>query len=130
MAIANPLLDVSMSGAKGVLFNITGGTDLTLSEINEAAEIISSAADPEANIIFGAVMDDRIDDEIRITVIATGFDGRVAPKAHERTLERALERPRPAPSAPRVAPEPAPRPSYSRDDYDVPAFLRRRQGQQ
>ena len=88
MAIANPLLDVSMSGAKGVLFNITGGTDLTLSEINEAAEIMSSAADPEANIIFGAVVDERIDDEIRITVIATGFDGRVAPKGYERTLER------------------------------------------
>jgi len=126
MAIANPLLDVSMSGAKGVLFNVTGGTDLTLSEINEAAEIVSSAADQEANIIFGAV----VDDEIRITVIATGFDGRMAPKGIERTLERALERPRPAPAAGRVAPEPAPRPSYSRDDYDVPAFLRRRQGMQ
>ena len=130
MAIANPLLDVSMSGAKGVLFNVTGGSDLTLSEINEAAEIVSSAADQEANIIFGAVVDDRIEDEIRITVIATGFDGRMAPKGIERTLERALERPRPAPAAGRVAPEPAPRPSYSRDDYDVPAFLRRRQGMQ
>ena len=79
-AIANPLLDVSMSGAKGVLFNVTGGDDLTLNEINQAAEIVSAAADPEANIIFGAVVDSTIDDEIRITVIATGFDGYLTAK--------------------------------------------------
>jgi len=74
MAISSPLLDVSMDGAKGVLLNITGGTDLALSEINEAADVVAQAADPEANIIFGAVIDPRLDNEIKITVIATGFD--------------------------------------------------------
>jgi cell division protein FtsZ len=74
MAISSPLLDISMEGAKGVLLNITGGPDLALSEISEAAEVVAQAADPEASIIFGAVIDPRIDNEIRITVIATGFD--------------------------------------------------------
>src|SRR5918911_791305 len=74
MAIASPLLDVSMDGAKGVLLNITGGADLALSEINEAAEVVAQAADPEANIIFGAVIDPKLENEIKITVIATGFD--------------------------------------------------------
>jgi cell division protein FtsZ len=74
MAISSPLLDLSMEGAKGVLLNITGGSKLARSEINEAADVIAQAADPEANIIFGAVIDPRLDNEIRITVIATGFD--------------------------------------------------------
>jgi cell division protein FtsZ len=74
MAISSPLLDISMDGAKGVLLNITGGNDLALTEINEAAEVIAQAADPEANIIFGAVIDPRLENEIKITVIATGFD--------------------------------------------------------
>jgi cell division protein FtsZ len=74
MAISRPLLDISMEGAKGVLLNITGGTDLALSEINEAADVIAQAADPEANIIFGAVIDPKLDNEVKITVIATGFD--------------------------------------------------------
>ncbi|MGI9145502.1 MAG: cell division protein FtsZ [Chloroflexota bacterium] len=74
MAISSPLLDISMEGAHGVLLNITGGTDLALSEINEAADVIAQAADPEANIIFGAVIDPRLDNEVKITVIATGFD--------------------------------------------------------
>ncbi|MDF2630481.1 MAG: ftsZ, partial [Symbiobacteriaceae bacterium] len=72
-AISSPLLETSIEGAKGVLLNITGGADLGLLEVNEAAEIISQAADPEANIIFGAVIDENITDEIRVTVIATGF---------------------------------------------------------
>jgi cell division protein FtsZ len=74
MAISSPLLDISMDGAKGVLLNITGGTDLALSEINEAADVVAQAADPEANIIFGAVIDPKLENEIKITVIATGFD--------------------------------------------------------
>src|SRR5207302_6690486 len=74
MAISSPLLDISMDGAKGVLLNITGGSDLALSEISEAAEIVAQAADPEASIIFGAVIDPKLDNEIKITVIATGFD--------------------------------------------------------
>jgi len=72
-AMASPLLDLSMQGARGVLFNITGGPDLTLMEINRAADVIREAADPEANIIFGALIDDRLGDEVRITVVATGF---------------------------------------------------------
>ena len=76
MAISSPLLDISMDGARGVLLNITGGTDLALTEINEAAEVVAQAADPEANIIFGAVIDPRLENEIKITVIATGFDVR------------------------------------------------------
>jgi cell division protein FtsZ len=73
-AVASPLLDVSMEGARGVLFNITGGPDLTLAEINDAAEIINKAADPDANIIFGTVTDPSIGNEVKITLIATGFD--------------------------------------------------------
>jgi cell division protein FtsZ len=76
IAIASPLLDIDINGARGVLFNITGGLDLTLYEVNEAAEIISKAAHPEANIIFGAVQDPTFDGKVKITVIATGFDGR------------------------------------------------------
>jgi cell division protein FtsZ len=76
MAIASPLLDIDINGARGVLFNITGGLDLTLYEVNEAADIISKAAHPEANIIFGAVQDPGYDGKVKITVIATGFDGR------------------------------------------------------
>ena len=75
MAIASPLLDIDINGARGVLFNITGGLDLTLYEVNEAADIISTAAHPEANIIFGAVQDPAYDGKVKITVIATGFDG-------------------------------------------------------
>ena len=73
-ATASPLLEVSMEGARGVLFNITGGSDLTMSEVDEASRIISSAADPDANIIFGATIDETLHDQIKITVIATGFD--------------------------------------------------------
>jgi cell division protein FtsZ len=72
-AMASPLLDVSISGATGVLFNITGGPSLTLFECNEAAQVVSEAVDPDANIIFGVVFDPKMDSEVRITVIATGF---------------------------------------------------------
>jgi len=74
IAISSPLLDIDISGARGVLFNITGGLDMTLFEVNEAADIISQAAHPEANIIFGAVQDANYDGKVKITVIATGFD--------------------------------------------------------
>jgi len=73
-AIASPLLEVTMDGARGVLFNIVGGNDLVMSEVDEAAKIISSSADPDANIIFGATIDETMHDQIRITVVATGFD--------------------------------------------------------
>lgn len=73
-AIDSPLLEVSIEGAKGVLINITGGRNMTMHEIDEAAKTITGAVDPEANIIFGAVLDDTLDDDIKITVVATGFD--------------------------------------------------------
>lgn len=74
MAIASPLLEVSIEGAKGVLFNIVGGSDLTMNEVNEAAQIIAAAAEPDANIIFGATIRDELVDIVKISVIATGFD--------------------------------------------------------
>lgn len=73
-AVSSPLLDLSIEGARGVLFNIAGGNDLTMFEVDEAARIISGAADPDANVIFGAVVKDDLNDQVRITVIATGFD--------------------------------------------------------
>jgi cell division protein FtsZ len=72
-ALASPLLDISVSGAKGVLFNVTGGDTMSLFEVNQAAEIIKQAVDPDANIIFGVVNDSRMDKDIKITLIATGF---------------------------------------------------------
>lgn len=73
-AVSSPLLDLSIEGARGVLFNIAGGNDLTMFEVDEAARIISSAADPDANVIFGAVIKPDLSDQVKITVIATGFD--------------------------------------------------------
>jgi len=75
-AIKSPLLETSVTGARGVLLNITGGPNLGIHEVNEAAELISQAVDPEANFIFGAVIDERFDEELRVTVIATGFEQR------------------------------------------------------
>src|SRR5947208_11423907 len=75
MAISSPLLEASIDGARGVLLSISGGSDLGLFEINESAQLVSEAAHPEANIIFGAVIDDALGDEVRVTVIAAGFEG-------------------------------------------------------
>jgi cell division protein FtsZ len=75
LAISSPLLEASIDGAHGVLLSIQGGSDLGLFEINEAARLVQEAAHPEANIIFGAVIDDALGDEVRVTVIAAGFDG-------------------------------------------------------
>jgi len=92
MAISSPLLEASVDGAKGVLLTIAGGSDLGLYEVNEAAEIIAQAADPDANIIFGAVIDDSLGDEVRVTVIAAGFvDAHAAASAPTGTL-RPVER--------------------------------------
>ena len=73
-AITSPLLEASIEGARGILLNIVGGTDLGIFEVNEAAEIIHSVAHPDANIIFGAVIDENMDDEVQVTVIAAGFE--------------------------------------------------------
>ena len=87
-AISSPLLEVNISGAQGVLFNVTGGSSLSLFEVDEAAEIVKATADPEANIIFGTVIDERMGDEIAITVIATGFD---ASRRREQTHAQVTE---------------------------------------
>ena len=80
-AISSPLLEESVEGATGILLNITGGRDLGLFEVNEAAEMVTSAADKNSNIIFGSVIDESLEDEVRVTVIATGFDGGARPRA-------------------------------------------------
>ncbi|MCK9922374.1 cell division protein FtsZ [Frankia sp. AgPm24] len=90
-AIASPLLEASMDGAQGVLLNISGGSDLGLFEINAAAELVADAAHPEANIIFGAVIDDALGDEVRVTVIAAGFD--TVQDRRTRTLNATQRRP-------------------------------------
>ncbi len=117
-AISSPLLESSIEGATGILLNITGGADMGLFEVNEAAEVISSAADGEANVIFGAVIDSSMGDQMRVTVIATGFD------AH-----RVLEIVEAGGREPESELEPAfgqPRPHFEMDDdiLDIPAFLR------
>jgi cell division protein FtsZ len=89
-AIQSPLFETTINGSKGVLLNITGGSDLGLYEVNEAAEIVSEAADPDANIIFGAVIDEDMKDEIRITVIATGFED-AAREAQRQEAEEVVE---------------------------------------
>ncbi|WP_405001304.1 cell division protein FtsZ [Geochorda subterranea] len=119
-AVSSPLLESSIQGAKGVLLNITGSSNLGLFEVNEAAQVVIEAADPEANVIFGAVIDDSLNDEVKVTVIATGFSDdrrddqrpgqatRVrggVPAREDRTLE--------------IRP-------LVQDDLDIPPFLRRR----
>lgn len=108
MAISSPLLEASIDGARGVLLSISGGSDLGLFEINEAAQLVSEAAHPEANIIFGAVIDDALGDEVRVTVIAAGFDGG-QPRPSGTTSSA---RPRPSARSPRRRDPPRPaRPS-------------------
>jgi cell division protein FtsZ len=91
MAISSPLLEASIDGARGVLLSISGGSDLGLFEINEAAQLVSEAAHQDANIIFGAVIDDGLGDEVRVTVIAAGFDGGQPTKRREPVARRADE---------------------------------------
>ncbi len=128
-AIHSALLDVSIEGAQGILFNIKGGSDLSLFEVNEAAEMIRASAHPEANIIFGAVIDEQMGEELQITVIATGFD---KPRGNE-SLSQAQFRHRTgrAEETPSAATEPVDFPvrSFDREDLDIPAFLRRARGQ-
>lgn len=106
-ALASPMLDVSISGSRGVLFNVTGGSDLTLFECNEAAEIIAQSVDPEANIIFGVVFDPQMDNEMQITIIATGFTAQFGSGAPTEVELRRLLR------------------GAAEDSLDVPSFLRR-----
>ena len=119
LALNSPLLDVSINGAKGVLLNFTGGLDLSLFEVNEAATIVSKAADPEANIIFGAVIDETMESQIKVTVIATGFEAaragaqprRGSPFSSVRQLDLGK------------------RPISGDASIEIPTFLRRRSGE-
>jgi len=141
LAVESPLLEASIEGAHGVLLSIQGGSNLGIFEIHDAADLVKEAAHPEANIIFGTVIDDTLGDEVRVTVIAAGFDGgepapRLEPMVVERPSSasapeaRAEEKPaeesRPAPAAP-IAPTPAPssmEPAFADDDIDIPEFLK------
>ncbi|MDK2820686.1 MAG: cell division protein FtsZ [Clostridia bacterium] len=111
MAISSPLLETSIDGAKGVLLNITGGSNLGLLEVNEAAEIVAAAADPDANIIFGAVIDESLKDEIRVTVIATGFEAKADMAEDQVAATKDIDL--------NIKP-------FNINELDIPAFLRRR----
>ena len=108
LAISSPLLEASIDGAHGVLLSIQGGSDLGLFEINEAARLVQEAAHPEANIIFGAVIDDALGDEVRVTVIAAGFDGGAPTKREDRALGQVGRSAAPASIPPASAPQALP----------------------
>ena len=139
-AISSKLLDITIDGARGVLFNVTGGPSMTLFEVNQAAAIIRETAHPDVNMIFGAVIDPNMGDEIRVTVIATGFERSSMPRrALERQPKLETRRPDPSLTFPRssesvsvhteVQPGEAkqtPHPPVNKDDLDIPTFLRNR----
>ena len=123
-AIHSPLLETSIEGARGVLLNITGGSNLGLLEVNVAAEVVQKSADPEANIIFGAVIDESLQDDIQITVIATGFEKTMPgmmTKKPEMPLFSGIKQDKGMTAA--IPPQ---KPADTSDDMDIPAFLRRK----
>jgi len=109
-ALQSPLLDVSIEGSKGVIFNVAGDSSLTLYEVNAAADIIRKAVDPDANVIFGVLLDNNMGSEVRLTLIATGFATKegMAGAAREREIFRALKN------------------LKSEDELEVPSFMRQR----
>ena len=141
-AISSELLDITIDGARGVLFNVTGGSDLTLFEVNQAAAIIRETTHPDVNMIFGAVVDPNMGDEIRVTVIATGFERSGVPRRILRPTRHHVEKkenkslvfPIQEKVSVSVGAEvmPAPKqiaekkPSYNDNDLDIPTFLRNR----
>ncbi len=116
IAVSSPLLEASIEGATGILLNITGGSAIGLFEVNESAEVVTGAADQNANVIFGAVIDDSLGEEVQVTVIATGFGGRGGRRAARRR-ETTSEAPLPATAAPAGF-------DVSHEVLDVPSFLR------
>ena len=142
LAVASPLLESNIEGAQGVLLSIQGGSNLGLYEINDAAKLVEEAVHPDANIIFGAVIDDSLGDEVRVTVVAAGFDESQQRSASPLSAGVATEAETPAtgetpdaeeswllPSEERVAPEPSEAPAFAAeaeedDELDVPEFLR------
>jgi cell division protein FtsZ len=153
-AINSNLLDMSIDGARGIVFTITGGPDLSMTEVSEAAKVITSAADDDAKIIFGAVIDEKMKDQVKITVVATGFDGRGKSQKSEMTksytpnafiVEKEIEK---EPSMPTMSVDKnkgkfnvfknipvkpalerkAEKPNNDDDDLSVPAFIRKKMG--
>ncbi len=117
MAISSPLLETSIKGARGVLVNVTGSADITLEEVESCATLVQEAAHPDANIIFGATFDPNLEDEIRVTVIATGFE------QDEDPLDvQAPQAAQPAPVQPKPAPQPEPKVSYSAPKEEDDSF--------
>jgi cell division protein FtsZ len=117
-AVSSPLLESSIEGATGILLNVTGGPEIGLFEVNEAAEVVTSAADQNANVIFGAVIDEGLGDEVRVTVIATGFGpGRIRRR-------RRVEEPAARPDEERPREVPAESFEVSEEILEVPSFLR------
>jgi len=147
-AIDSPLLEISVDGAKGILFTITGGNSLTMNEVSEASRVITASADPDAKIIFGAVIDDTIKDEVKVTVVATGFGTKATTRLGQESVSsmRGSTYPRTAPLPPsgrsvfREQPSPRvpqkPRPQEARgeekkkdideDELEIPAFIRKK----
>lgn len=125
-AIESPLLELSIDGAKGVLFNITGGNDLSMFEVDEAARIITEASDAEANIIFGAVINDSYTGEVKITVVATGFDSVARDRASFRNHSslNSLS----TPSGFGTKSQTTPVMKNAEDELDIPAFIRKKMG--
>ncbi len=124
-AISSQLLDITIDGARGILFNVTGGPELTLFEVNQAAAIIKETAHPDVNLIFGAVIDPTMGSEdIRVTVIATGFDD--SPAIRSRRRSKAAASPKSEAQKKETQPEAFRPRSFDFDDLDIPAFLRRR----
>ncbi|MBN7792163.1 cell division protein FtsZ [Microbacterium sp. 2216-1] len=142
LAVESPLLEASIEGAHGVLLSIQGGSNLGIFEIHDAADLVKEAAHPEANIIFGTVIDDTLGDEVRVTVIAAGFDGGApSPRLEPMIVERSTAAPVPdveveqkqeveseapksaAPAGP-AAVAPSLEPAFSDDDIDIPEFLK------
>lgn len=127
-AVASPLLEISMDGARGVLLNITGGPDLSMSEVDEAAKIIADAADPDANIIFGTTISETMRDQIKITVIATGFD---QTKQKLKQFVQTQSQPKNYTYTNKVQQPPQPvqrgeEKTNDEDVWDIPAFLRQK----
>lgn len=131
-AIHSPLLETSIEGAKGVLLNITGGTDLGLFEVNEAADLIRQSVDPDANIIFGAGVDENLKDELKITVIATGFDSSKLKKSEESNKKEEVDNGNNKNNNNEddtkvdINMEKGKEEDIDEDDLDIPTFLRRR----
>jgi cell division protein FtsZ len=125
-AAASPLLETSMDGARSILLSITGGRDLSLWEVNEAAKAVSEAAHPEANIIFGAMVDEKLDDQVWVTVVATGYTNGTSPRRRreEPGATRRIEEPRGEPRVSRRERQPT-RTSRDLADLDVPEFIPR-----